>query len=72
MAVYEKIVAYYLSLQPYFYSYLQVARNTGSVAAGRITLVYHPSPNLFVPYFQKLILVHDDRYSHSPRLSPPS
>ncbi|KAH8150444.1 uncharacterized protein LAJ45_05657 [Morchella importuna] len=33
-------MAYYLSLQPYFYSYLQVARNTGSVAAGRITLTF--------------------------------
>lgn len=33
-------VAYYLSLQPYFYSYLMVARNTGSVAAGHITLTF--------------------------------
>lgn len=43
----REIVAYYLSLQPYFYSYLQVARNTNSVAAGRITLVRHPSPKPF-------------------------
>jgi hypothetical protein len=33
-------VAYYLSLQPYFYSYLMVARNTGPVAAGHITLTF--------------------------------
>ncbi|CAZ82313.1 unnamed protein product [Tuber melanosporum] len=33
-------MAYYLSLQPYFYSYLMVARNTGSVAAGHITLTF--------------------------------
>ncbi|PUU82461.1 major facilitator superfamily domain-containing protein [Tuber borchii] len=33
-------MAYYLFLQPYFYSYLMVARNTGSVAAGRITLTF--------------------------------
>lgn len=33
-------VAYYLSLQPYFYSYLTVARNTGPVAAGHITLTF--------------------------------
>jgi hypothetical protein len=33
-------VAYYLSLQPYFYSYLIVARNTGPVAAGHITLTF--------------------------------
>ncbi|KAL7274873.1 hypothetical protein RUND412_002206 [Rhizina undulata] len=33
-------MAYYLSVQPYFYSYLVVARNTGAIAAGHITLVF--------------------------------
>lgn len=65
----REIVAYYLSLQPYFYSYLQVARNTGSVAAGRITLVCHLYLKLLPGISRKIALIYDQTFSFASTVS---